>query len=61
MDYAIKLKSNNKVIARVLNPERTNSKDGISSFYCAGMLIEFKESDIIIVSNLRKRTIPNFS
>lgn len=57
MDYVIRLKHDKSIIARALNPEHTDLKNGIYSFYCAGMLVQFYEKDVFLTSNNQIRPI----
>lgn len=57
MDYLITLISTKKHIARVLNPDKVDLRAGIYSFYTGGMLIEFKQCDVTISSNLNIRPV----
>ena len=57
MDYLIKDKHTNKIIAHILNPANTDILNGIITFRCYGMLVQFKEIDVKICSNNKIRPL----
>lgn len=57
MDYVVRKKHDKSIIARILNPEHTDLKNGVYTFHSAGMLVQFYEKDVFLTSNNQIRPI----